>query len=156
MAQQLFIAPLVCVTTNGMTECAPKLNPQQVNYTAVCQDATIAGAQCLVLAVGDLSGANADSSVVALIESNFDTATSAVPTNVRNRINNGLSSKNITLTRSILDPNDPTGMTTMRVPVTFADFATVRDFLTALGIWFSPTFTLENFWVSGATRQIKA
>lgn len=137
MPRQFFIAPLLCSEIDGYTQCAPKVNPQQVNYVAACQSHTVPNAQCMVLAAGDTTSAEGDSQLVSLIAENFDTPTASVPTNIRNRINSGLTSKGIQLT--IGDPP---------VPATFTSFPLVRDFLTALGRWFDPNFVLENFWVS--------
>lgn len=155
MAQQIYIAPLVCVTDGGgMTTCAPKVDSTVVNYSAACQKPTDPTPKCLVLAVGDLTSANNDNSLVALIGDNFDTPTSSVSNAVRNRINNGLTNQGVTLTRVVYtNPNDPaTGVVT---PATFTDYPTVREFITAVGKWFDPNFDLSTFWVFGATRQAK-
>jgi len=83
----------------------------------------------MVLITGDTTGADGDNTLVSLVADNMDTTISSLSNAVRNRIQNGLSSKNI--------------------PLTLTDYATVRDFLNALGKWFDPNFTIENFWVFG-------
>lgn len=128
MPRQFFIAPLVCVSDGfGGQECAAKINAQQANYEAACQDASVPNAQCLVLVAGDTSGATADNQLVSLVGENFETTIASLPNNTKNRIQNGLSSKNI--------------------PLTLTNYVLVRDFLTALGRWFDPNFSLERFWV---------
>src|SRR6187431_1596669 len=122
MPRQFFIAPLVCTQTDMGTECAPKVNPQQVNFTAACQPHTAPNPQCLVLATGDTTSASNDNNLVSLVAENFDTPIASLPTSVRNRINNGLSAKGI--------------------PVRTGDYTIVRDFLTALGLFFDQNFSL--------------
>jgi hypothetical protein len=145
MPRQFFIAPLLCaVDPSGLTTCAPKVNPQQVNYVAACQESTAPTPQCLVLASGDTSAAEGDSALVSLVADNFDTTIASLSNNVKNRISNGLSSKGVVLTETVYNPPfEPTTRT-----LTLNDFVTVRDFLQKLGEFFDPNFVLESFWVS--------
>jgi hypothetical protein len=80
------------------------------------------------LVTGDTSATEADSSVVTLISENLDVAPSSLPNNIKNRVQNGLNNKSI--------------------PLTFTSYATLKDFLQALGEFFDPNFVFENFWVS--------
>ena len=131
MPREFFIAPLVCVPVTGGTtevECAPKVNPQQLNYVAACQEHTTPYAQCLVLAAGDTTAANSDSDLVSVVAENFDTPIASLPTNVRNRIQAGLTSKGI--------------------PLDVNDYTLVRDFIQSLGEYFDPNFDVDEFWVS--------
>lgn len=129
MARQFYITPLICAQEALGTVCRPKVGPTAVNYVAACQSHTVPNAQCMVLITGDTTGADGDNTLVSLVADNMDTTISSLSNAVRNRIQNGLSSKNI--------------------PLTLTDYATVRDFLNALGKWFDPNFTIENFWVFG-------
>jgi hypothetical protein len=130
MPRQFFITDLVCtVDPGGSRMCRPDVGDIRVNYTAACQDwDAVANPQCMVLLAGDTTSANSKGNIVALVAENFDTPIASLPANVRNRINNGMTNKTI--------------------PLNVNDFTLVRDFLTALGTWFDPNFTLENFWVS--------
>jgi len=130
MARQFFITDLVCtVDAGGTRTCRPDVGTTPVNYTAACQDWQVPNPQCMVLLAGDTTNASSKQNVVALVTENFDTVISTLPQNVRNRINNGMTTKNI--------------------PLNINDYATGRDFLTALGLFFDANFTLENFWVRG-------
>lgn len=129
MARQFFITPLICTTDAMGTVCRPRVGPNAVNYAAACQDHTVPSAQCLVLLAGDTTGAEADTSLVSLVADSMDTPVSSLTNATRNRIQNGLTSKGI--------------------PLTLGNYATVRDFLQALGAWFDPNFRVENFWVAG-------
>ena len=122
MAKQFFIAPRI----GGGTEAdpfRPKVPGSVTGWVGACNDT-----QCLVLVTGNTSAAESDSQLTTLIADNLDTPTANVPSNVRNRIQNGLSSKGI--------------------PLTFTSYATVRDFLDALGRYFDENFQLVNFFVS--------
>jgi hypothetical protein len=132
MPKQFYIAPLVCTTQEtGLTPsttCAPKVNPRDVNFTAVCQSHTEPDPQCLVLAAGNTTGADNDRDLVALVADNMDTRIDSLTNAIRNRVNSGLIAKNI--------------------PMQITDYTTVRDFLTALGQFFDPNFDLTHFFVS--------
>lgn len=128
MPREFFVAPLICTTDQLGTHCAPKVDKTVANFVSACQDSTVPNAQCLVLLAGDTTSAKNDTSLVTLVADNFDTPIASLPTNVRNRINNGLTSKSIALNIN--------------------DYVLVRDFLTALGLLFDPNFVLENFWIS--------
>jgi len=129
VARQFFITDLVCtVDPGGTRNCKPDVGTIPVNYTAVCQDWQVPNPQCMVLLAGDTSNAGSKNNVVALVTENFDTTIASLSQNVRNRINNGMTSK--------------------AIPLDVNNYTLVRDFLTALGLWFDPNFTIENFWVS--------
>jgi len=129
MPRQFYITPLVCAQEAMGTVCRPRVGPNVVNYVAACQSPTVPNPMCMVLVAGDTSGAEGDNSLVSLVADNMGTTISSLPTATRNRIQNGLTSKGI--------------------PLTLSNYATVRDFLQALGKWFDPNFTVENFWVFG-------
>ncbi len=122
MARQFFIAPLIGTGT-AEDPFRPKVSGAIKGYVSACNTT-----QCLVLVTGDTSANEADSQLVTLIADNLTTAPSSLPGNVRNRVQNGLNSKGI--------------------PLTFTSYATLRDFLDALGKYFDPNFVFENFWVS--------
>jgi hypothetical protein len=83
----------------------------------------------MVLVAGDTTGAEGDNQLVSLVADNMDTTVASIPNSVRNRIQNGITSKGI--------------------PLTLTNYATVRQFLQALGQWFDPNFKVENFWIMG-------
>lgn len=133
MARAWFLTPLVCATNadTGGLECSPKLNPQQVNYAAVCQRHTVANAQCLVRVAGDLSGANSDAANTNLIDDNLDALVSSLAPNQRNRIQNSVTNTGI--------------------PITLTDYQTVRDFLNAVGSFLAAPdpFSVDNLFTPG-------
>jgi hypothetical protein len=123
MAREFFIAPRIGTGTTP-DPFRPKVSGNITGYVSACNET-----QCLVLVTGDTSANTSDTSLLALVAANFDTPISSLSGNVRNRIQSGLSSRNI--------------------PITLTNYATVRDFLTALGGYFDPNFDLDNFWVVG-------
>ena len=129
MPRQFFITDLVCtIDPGGTRNCKPDVGTIRVNYTAVCQDWQVANPQCMVLVAGDTSNINGKNNVVSLVADNMDTTIASLSNAVRNRVNNGLTSKSI--------------------PLNVSNYTLVRDFLTALGQWFDPNYTNEAFWVS--------
>lgn len=126
MAREFYIAPRV--GTGTMEDpYRPKVSPRASGsgWAGVCNDT-----QCLVLVTGDTTAEKADGQLVTLVADNLDVTVASLPNNVRNRIQNGLTNKGI--------------------PLTLTDYTLVRDFLTALGEYFSPGFNLANFFVSGS------
>jgi hypothetical protein len=123
MAKQFFIAPRIGSGTDA-DPFRPKVPGSVTGWVGACDDT-----QCLIFVTGDTSSAEGDSQLVTLIADNLDVNPSTLPANVRNRIQNGLNSKGI--------------------PLTFTSYATVRDFLNALGRFFDPNFDLVNFFVAG-------
>lgn len=129
MARQFFITPLICADDGGLRHCTPDMPKDGVGYVATCQDPDVPNPLCMVLVTGDTTAANNDSKLVSLVTDNFDTPIASLSNAIRNRINNGLTSKTI--------------------PLDVNDYTLVRDFLNELGKWFDPNFALENFWVIG-------
>jgi hypothetical protein len=120
MAKDFFIAPIIGTGTRD-DPLRPKVPGNIVSFNSTCN-----ATHCLVLVTGDTSAAQGDNSIVTLVANNLDTAPSALSSQVRNRIQNGLDA--------------------VSIPLTLTSFATVRNFLQALGEWFEgPTFNLEIF-----------
>jgi hypothetical protein len=124
MARDFFITDLIGTGTR-LDPFRPKVTGSITGYMSACNQT-----QCLVLVTGDTSAAQSDASMLSLVSDNVDSTVASLSNATRNRIQSGMNSRNI--------------------PLTLTDYATVRDFLNALGRYFDPNFDLVNFFVAGS------